>query len=372
MSKENNKIALFIDFENLETGVRKQFEVRANVEPIIDELSSNGNVIVRRAYGDWVQHANYRHALLQAGVELIERPNISPGKNGSDVKLAIDAVELALTDENIQTFVIVSGNSDFLTLIQKLKAYGRKVLVCGVQACTSNLLRKNCDRYYAYEHIAKLKKGQPTVDDATVKLVEKALEAKKGKTDASALKTQMLQINPSFTEKDLGFSSFNDMIDQIAGKKLIELKIDKKPSNWSISAPKIITETQKEEWEDREMTEEEWEIFIDAVAQCIQEGAGRSNQGKLWIINAYLHRQRLDGKLPLANHILFNALQTLVAEGVLVNPSHDTYLLSDDFEEKKEELLDEMFGVEVEELIDEEDEEDAEEEEEETAAEEAK
>ena len=97
------------------------------------------------------------------------------------------------------------------------------------------------------------------------------------------------------------------------------------------------------------MTEEEWEVMLDAIRKCNEEGAGKPNQGKLWIVNAYLHRKRLDGLLPLANNILFDGLQLLVKEGVLVHPTHDAYHLAEGFEDKKEEFLDELFGEEIEE-----------------------
>ena len=121
MAGKNEKIALFIDFENLETGVRKQFDQRAEVGTIIEALNGIGVVCIRKAYADWVQQSNYRQPLMQCGVELIERTNISPGRNGSDVKLSVDAVEAALVQDSIETFAIVSGNSDFIPLIQKLR-----------------------------------------------------------------------------------------------------------------------------------------------------------------------------------------------------------------------------------------------------------
>ena len=108
-------------------------------------------------------------------------------------------------------------------------------------------------------------------------------------------------------------------------------------------------QAKEEEWDDRPMTEGEWEAFLEAVEKCVNEGAGKANQGKLWIINAYLHRKRIDGILPLANQVLFNALQALMEYGALRRTENDCYLMTEDYEFKKEEFLDELFGVEIDE-----------------------
>ena len=136
------------------------------------------------------------------------------------------------------------------------------------------------------------------------------------------------------------------MRNHISKKSLIPLKFNSKEGVWILEG-----DEEKPEWEDREMTEEEWEVMLEAIQKCNEEGAGKPNQGKLWIVNAYLHRKRLDGLLPLANNILFDGLQLLVKEGVLVHPAHDSYHLAEDFEDKKEEFLDELFGEVIEEDV---------------------
>ena len=128
---------------------------------------------------------------------------------------------------------------------------------------------------------------------------------------------------------------------------------------------------KEEQWEDRPMTEKEWEAFMEAVEGCINEGAGRANQGKLWIINAYLHRKRVDGVLPLTNNVLFSSLQALTEYGALRRTDNDCYLLEEDYQYKKEDFLDELFGVEIdEEFFDDAAEESGQEEEAESAKEE--
>ncbi len=360
MSIDVHKIALFIDFENLETGVRKQYETRTTLEPIITELSELGVIIVRRAYGDWVQHANYRHPLLQGGIEPVERPNISPGKNDAGIKLSIDAVETALRNPKLDTFAIVSGNGDFLPLIQKLRELDRQVIVIGVEACTSNLLRKNCDKYYAYDTLANLRQRDRGLPRDVVRLLERAIRSRDeqdSRLDPAEVKRLMHQLDASFNERDHGFNNFNDMLDHVGKQGILPLKLEFQDGAWNILLMADISprsrpyspghETRRPEWQNRPMTEEEWEIMVEAVKQCILEGKGRPNQGKLWIINAYLHRKRLDGRLSLVNTVLFDALQALARKGVLEHPNPDTYLLAEDFEVKKEEFLDELFGVEV-------------------------
>ncbi len=406
MGTGRTKIAIFIDFENLETGVRKQYDTRATVEPIISRMNEYGVTAVRRAYGDWVQHANYRHPLLQAGVELVERPNVSPGKNGADIKMAVDAVELAVRNDELDIFVLVSGNSDFLPLVHKLRELGKTVMVVGVDACTSNLLRKNCDQYFTYDSLAVLRTVDKKVPNELVKIIERAVVTraeKSGHLLLSDLRQQLNQLDPSFSEDDFGFGSFQELVEFICDSGLIAAQLEFANAAWQLSVtgkiivrplakpapakavpakaapakaapshsggnsvakpnkpskpskparpPKPEPEPKKSEWEDRDMTEDEWDIFLEAIRKCISEGDGRPNQGKLWIINAYLHRQRLKGQLPLANQILFNALQSLAKAGALDHPAQDTYLLAEGFDDKKEDFLDDLFGEVIEEEI---------------------
>ncbi len=371
-----SKIAILIDFENLETGVRKQFDTKASIEPIIGKMNEIGVTVLRRAYGDWVQHSSYRHGLMQCGVELIERPNVSPGRNGADIKLAIDAVEAALRNPDWDHFVVVTGNSDFLPLVHKLRELNRAVTIVGVDACTSNLLKKNCDQYYAYEDLATLRQPTKKLAADALRLLEKAIVTcadRHKQMRVADLRQQVQQLDSAFSEVACGFESFRDLLDFIAANSLMPIELAFQNGSWHVNITGKITlktppaaqaksggggrrdqkrpaksarkdkpekKEPEQEWDERPLKPEEWEVLIEAVEKCVNEGAGRPNQGKLWIINAYLHRQRLDGKLPLANQILYNALQALVAEGVLSHPSQDTYLLPDDFEEKKKAFLD--------------------------------
>ncbi|HKZ43190.1 MAG TPA: NYN domain-containing protein, partial [Candidatus Hodarchaeales archaeon] len=134
-SNEINRIALLIDFENIAYGLRNQYEGESfQIDPIINTLSEQGTIIVRRAYGDWHQNHVYRRALIEHGIELVERPALgSSGKNGSDIKMSIDAFELATSNPNVNYFALVTGDSDFLPLIQKLREKGKYVIIISAE-----------------------------------------------------------------------------------------------------------------------------------------------------------------------------------------------------------------------------------------------
>jgi len=235
---ENHRIALFIDFENIEAGVRKQYNKKLDIKLIIDALTNIGSVVVRRAYGDWSQHSDYRHHLLEYGIELFERPNLNPNidKNGADIKLAIDALELAIRNTHIDTFAIVAGDSDFLSLIQKLKEYNRQVIVIAGEGFTSEYIKKNCDRFISYKTLAGIDYETITIPRSVVKLLERSILVRQEngrKLDAAGIKKQMLYFDPSFDEKKYGFEKFNDFI--LCMKDVgLPLKLVKRNGAWYI------------------------------------------------------------------------------------------------------------------------------------------
>ncbi|OVE78055.1 hypothetical protein BVX99_00735 [bacterium F16] len=364
MAGKAEKIALFIDFENLEKGVKKQFDGRVEIELLTNKLKAQGSLSVQRGYADWAEQSSHRQALLQAGVELIECTRVSPGSNGAEVKLAIDAVENALRPGSGEIFAIATGNSDYLPLIYKLKELGKTVIIFSVDAFTSDQVKAAADEYMSYSSLsgatpAPAKKpannnnnNKPQrIPNELLKAIAKILTEKPNyRMEAAKLKLELQKKSPSFDEATYGSKTFPDLVEFIQKKKLLPIKVDKKGDTCSVQLIDEKAQKEKEEqWEDRPMTEKEWEAFMEAVEGCINEGAGRANQGKLWIINAYLHRKRVDGILPLTNNILFSSLQALTEYGALRRTENDCYLMNDDYQYKKEDFLDELFGVEIDE-----------------------
>src|SRR5689334_24243743 len=148
-------IAVFIDFDNVEIGVKSTLGENFDVGAILDALKERGEVVTKIAYADWTRAGEYSRHLTQHAIRLVQR-NLTPGgdKNGADINLALDALEMAFTHPHINAYVIVGGDSDFLSLVEKLKQYDKKVFVVGGRAFTSVILQRNCHEFIAYENLS--------------------------------------------------------------------------------------------------------------------------------------------------------------------------------------------------------------------------
>ena len=160
-------IAVFIDFDNIEIGVRTTLSEHFDVGTILEALKERGEVVTKIAYADWTRAGEYSRALTQHAIRLVQR-NLTPGgdKNGADINLALDALEMAFTHPHINAYVIVGGDSDFLSLVEKLKQYDKKVFVVGGRAFTSVILQRNCHEFIAYENLVRkpaARGGRPEV-----------------------------------------------------------------------------------------------------------------------------------------------------------------------------------------------------------------
>ncbi len=148
------KIAVFIDFDNVEIGVKTTLNLQFDIGAVLEAIKERGEVITKVAYGDWKRSGEHGRAMAQHAVRMVQRV-MTPGgdKNGADINLALDALEMAFTHSHINAFVIVGGDSDFITLVEKLKQYDRKVFVVGGRAFTSQVMQKNCTEFIAYENV---------------------------------------------------------------------------------------------------------------------------------------------------------------------------------------------------------------------------
>ena len=165
--QERVNIAVFIDFDNIEIGVRTTLNEHFDAGATLDAIKERGEIVTKIAYSDWKRAGDYSRVLTQHAIRMVQR-NVTPGgdKNGADITMALDALEMAFTHDHINAFVIVGGDSDFISLVEKLKQYGRKVIVVGGRQFTSVTMQKNCHEFIAYENLIRktsvVRGGRPT------------------------------------------------------------------------------------------------------------------------------------------------------------------------------------------------------------------
>src|SRR6202049_4947933 len=164
MPDTERSLAVFIDFENLALGFQGLRD-RFDMPPVLERLVEKGKIVAKKAYADWSRFANYTAPLHEAAIELVEIPRRGQsGKNSADIHLCVDAMDLAYSKEHIDTFVVVSGDSDFSPLVSKLKELGKHVIGLGMQQSTSYLLRDNCDEFIYYEDLETVPADVPNLD----------------------------------------------------------------------------------------------------------------------------------------------------------------------------------------------------------------
>ena len=226
---KNSKIAIFIDVENLTQWVKED-----GPEKLLSELSSTGQIIVRRAYGNWTNQNlfNFQGNLNRSGFELIHNYHPISGKNSSDIQLTIDVMEYALRLNDVEWFVLATGDSDFSPLFRRLREIGKEVIGVGPRSALSESVKTSCSRYI-YTDITK-ETIKLALDDA-IDLVEKALKTFEEPAPYSSLKSVMMNIDSAFDEKALGFKSFSEFLKSIDS---IELVRSEDTKTW-LAAPKV-------------------------------------------------------------------------------------------------------------------------------------
>lgn len=238
---EEERIALFVDFENLAIGAREALGgMEFDFEPIANALAERGRVVARKAYADWTMFDGARQRMTRSHVELIEIPQRmgASRKNAADIKMAVDAIELAFEREYVTTFVICTGDSDFTPLVHKLRELNKKVIGVGVKASTSALLPPACDEFLFYENLEGVEPLRPdttTLSDAKESDSETQLEAlltttlaglsrsSGGEVVASSLKRAMLRKDSTFSEADHGYRAFGELLRDLESEGVIEL-----------------------------------------------------------------------------------------------------------------------------------------------------
>ena len=219
--------ALLIDFDNVTMGMRS--DLSKELKSLLDSDVIKGKVSVQRAYADWRRYPQYIVPLSEASVDLIFAPAYgSNKKNATDIRMAIDALELVFTRPEIGTFILLTGDSDFSSLVLKLKEYGKYVIGVGIQESSSDILVQNCDEYYSYTSLTGLTKTTELTQrgqDPWV-LVKDAVDRMVSRDDvmrSDRLKQVMQEIDPNFDEKTIGFSKFSKFLSEAASRGLLEL-----------------------------------------------------------------------------------------------------------------------------------------------------
>lgn len=237
---EEERIALFVDFENLAIGAREALGgMEFDFEPIANALAERGRVVARKAYADWTMFDNARQNMTRSHVELIEIPQRmgATRKNAADIKMAVDAIELAFERDYVTTFVICTGDSDFTPLVHKLRELNKKVIGVGVKASTSALLPPACDEFLFYENLEGIdprppdKAGDSTGDSSAPPQLEALItttlaglgRSSGGEVLASSLKRALLRKDSTFSEADHGYRAFGELLRDLEAEGVIEL-----------------------------------------------------------------------------------------------------------------------------------------------------
>jgi len=242
----DHSLAVFIDFENLALGFQGRRD-RFDIARVLERLVEKGKIVAKKAYADWSRFMPYTAPLHEAAIELIEIPRRSQtGKNSADIRLCVDAMDLAYSKEHINTFVIVSGDSDFSPLVSKLKELGKHVIGLGMQPSTSDLLRDNCDEFIYYEDLgqapALAADMEPRLPEAKRKafalLMESLTALRRENKDvlwSSMIKDTMKRKKPSFNESYHGYRSFSDLLEDAKKEGLLDLETDKRSRTYVVT-----------------------------------------------------------------------------------------------------------------------------------------
>ncbi|VWC95723.1 NYN domain protein [Burkholderia lata] len=259
---DNVSMAVFCDFENVALGVRDAKYEKFDIKPVLERLLLKGSIVVKKAYCDWDRYKGFKASMHEASFELIEIPHVrQSGKNSADIRLVVDALDLCYTKSHVDTFVIISGDSDFSPLVSKLRENAKKVIGVGVKKSTSDLLVANCDEFIFYDDLVREQQralakreqqqragnggakrpDEPSrkhdLDTRKAEAIALAVETfdalaserdDVGKIWASVLKSAIKRRKPDFNESYYGFRAFGNLLDEAQARGLLEVGRDDK------------------------------------------------------------------------------------------------------------------------------------------------
>lgn len=245
-NQDDQRLALFIDIDNVIIGLRDSGHPKFDVKLLISRLLEKGKIVIKRAYADWSRYPEYKRAFHEAAFELIDIPQHRlAGKNSADIRMVVDAMDLASNKGHINTFVIGSGDSDFSPLVSKLKENNKTVLGFGVKGSTSELLIDNCDEFIYYEDLVREKSTVPAMSGLSEKaaecfalMIDSILALKRENKEVlwgSMVKQTMQRKNPSFSEGYYGFRTFSELLEAAENAKIIVLRRDAKSGSYVIT-----------------------------------------------------------------------------------------------------------------------------------------
>src|SRR6185437_2993043 len=249
---ETTNLALFCDFENIALGVRDARYEKFDITRVLERLLLKGSIVVKKAYCDWERYKEFKSAMHHAGFELIEIPHVKvSGKNSADIRMVVDALDLCYTKPHVDTFVIISGDSDFSPLVSKLRENNKGVIGVGVKNSTSDLLIANCDEFIYYDDLVRAKRKAPakkraskgaagaTAAEALELAIEtiEALVAERGDEETiwgSMVKQALRRRKPGFNETFYGYRSFNELLEDAARHGMLMLERDDKSGGYRV------------------------------------------------------------------------------------------------------------------------------------------
>jgi uncharacterized LabA/DUF88 family protein len=257
-------LALFCDFENIAIGVRDAKYAEFDIKPVLERLLLKGSIVAKKAYCDWDRYKEFKRAMHEAAFELIDIPHVrQSGKNSADIRMVVDALDLCYTKLHVDTFVIISGDSDFSPLVSKLRENNKVVIGVGVKNSTSDLLIANCDEFIFYDDLVResgkprrtrrksavkntVKKGAAKTEDdkrqEALDLVMETIEAlfkergEEEKVWGSMVKQTLKRRKPGFNEAYHGFRTFGQLLEEAQSRKLITLLLDEKSGGYIVKS----------------------------------------------------------------------------------------------------------------------------------------
>jgi uncharacterized protein (TIGR00288 family) len=265
-------MAVFLDLENIALGARDAKYPSFDIEKVLERLLLKGHIVVKKAYCDFERYKDFKRGLHEAAFELIEIPHVrQSGKNSADIRMVVDALDLCYTKGHVDTFVIISGDSDFSPLVSKLRENAKTVIGVGVKNSTSDLFLNNCDEFIYYDDLVRKEPSKvrrrsgaaasrpstaaaeaapaqnkgPDLADA-LELVVETLEAvieERGENEqiwGSMIKQAIKRRHPGFNERAYGFRSFNDLLADAQKRGLLTLRADEKSGGYLVRAPERV------------------------------------------------------------------------------------------------------------------------------------
>ncbi len=242
--------AVFVDFENLALGVEQDKKGRFEIELVLKRLLERGRIVFKRAYCDWSRFQNFMREFHMQGFEMVDIPGSKvSGKNSADIRMVVDAIDLCYSKSHIDTFALITGDSDFSPLVSKLKENNKRVLGCGVRRSTSDLLANNCDEFIFYDDLIRVQRRTQTrqkpkkestdsrKQEAFDRLVATvtSLETDYDPVWGSLVKQTVRRVYPGFNESYYGYRTFAELLEDAAKEGVIKLELDPQRGNYRVS-----------------------------------------------------------------------------------------------------------------------------------------